>query len=134
MTLIGRCVADSPIRSGRCSHTWASRSRLSARCEPRLSRATAWISSMITQRAVRSIALLRSAVSSRYSDSGVVMTKLGGLRSIAARADCVVSPDRTATRSGGGSKPMSRPMRSISASGPVRFSAMSVARAFSGET
>ena len=88
----------------------------------------------MTQRALRNISRLRSAVSRRYSDSGVVITKFGGLRSIAARADAPVSPERTATRSGGTSKPSSRPMCSISASGAVRFSAMSVARAFSGET
>ena len=100
---MGRCVADRPIRRGRCSQTCSSRSRLSARWEPRLSRATAWISSTITHRAVRSISRLRAAVNSRYSDSGVVTTKLGGLRSMVARADAVVSPERTATRSGGGS-------------------------------
>ena len=45
---IGRCVADSPTRLGRASHSASSRSSVSARCEPRLSRATAWISSTIT--------------------------------------------------------------------------------------
>ena len=38
----------------------------------------------------------RSAVSSRYSDSGVVTRMCGGVRSIAARSFCGVSPLRTA--------------------------------------
>ncbi len=49
---------------------------------------TAWISSTITVRTVRSRLRLRSAVSSRYSDSGVVTRMCGGVRRIAARSDC----------------------------------------------
>ena len=52
---IGRCVADRPTRLGRCSQSASSRSSVSARCEPRLSRATAWISSTMTVSTVRSI-------------------------------------------------------------------------------
>ena len=55
----GRCVADRPMRCGwrpRCrlpaasavAHNRSRRSRLNARCAPRLVAATAWISSMIT--------------------------------------------------------------------------------------
>ena len=47
-------------------------------------------------RAVFSISRERSAVSSRYSDSGVVTRMCGGVRSIAARSVCGVSPLRTA--------------------------------------
>ena len=51
----------------------------------------------MTVRTVRSICRLRSAVSSRYSDSGVVTRMCGGVRSIAARSRLtVVSPVRTA--------------------------------------
>ena len=41
--------------------------------------------------------LARAAVSIRYSDSGVVMRMSGGLRRIAARSRCGVSPVRTPT-------------------------------------
>ena len=62
---IGRWVADRPTRCTGCPATCASRSRVRVRCEPRLFPATAWISSTITVRALRSMARLRSAVSSR---------------------------------------------------------------------
>jgi hypothetical protein len=57
---IGRCVAESRSAPGR-SQSASSRSSESARCEPRLSRAVAWISSTITVRAPRSVSRLRSA-------------------------------------------------------------------------
>ena len=44
----GRWVADRPMRWGGRSHRSSSRSRVRARCEPRLVAARAWISSMIT--------------------------------------------------------------------------------------
>ena len=50
---IGRWVADRPMRWGRAAHACSSRSSVSARCEPRLSRATAWISSTMTVSTVR---------------------------------------------------------------------------------
>ncbi len=62
---IGRCVADSPIRLGRVSHSASSRSSVSARCEPRLSRATAWISSTITVSTVRSASRPLALVTNR---------------------------------------------------------------------
>ena len=109
---IGFCVADRPMRwsrarSDRCSRRTAasSRSSVSARCAPRRVPITAWISSTMTVRAVRSICRLRSAVSSRYSDSGVVTRMCGGVRSIAARSDDVVSPVRTAAVMRGTSTP-----------------------------
>src|SRR6059036_1121254 len=55
----------------------------------------------MTTRAVFSISRERSAVRSRYSDSGVVTRMWGGERSIAARSACGVSPLLTAAvRSG----------------------------------
>ena len=77
---------------------------------------------------------LRAAVTSRYSDSGVVMTKLGGRRTMAARSLAVVSPVRTPTRRAGASSPISAATSAISRSGRSRFSAMSTASALSGDT
>ena len=59
---------------------WSSRSSDSARWAPRRDSSKAWISSTMTICAVRSISRERSAVSSRYSDSGVVTRISGGLR------------------------------------------------------
>ena len=50
---IGFCVAERPTRWGRVSHRASSRSSVIARCAPRLSRATAWISSTMTVSTVR---------------------------------------------------------------------------------
>ena len=59
-------------------------------------RATAWISSTIT--AVVEANIARACeVSIRYSDSGVVISTSGGLRSICARSFCGVSPVRMPT-------------------------------------
>ena len=92
----GFCVADRPMRWGSRSCSAASRSSVSARCEPRLVAATAWISSrMIASTPVR---ISRAPLESmRYSDSGVVMRMSGGWRRIAARSLCGVSPVRTPT-------------------------------------
>ena len=122
------------MRIGRRSQSASSRSRVSARWAPRLSRATAWISSTITVSTVRKAARPRSLVTSRYSDSGVVTTKLGGRRTMSDRWALVVSPVRTATRMSGGENPSSAATAAISASGRSRFSAMSTARARSGDT
>ena len=73
----------------------ASRSSVTARCAPRLVCATAWISSTITH-CVPVKSSRACEVSMRYSDSGVVMRMSGGVRSIAARSRCGVSPVRTA--------------------------------------
>ena len=96
--------------------------------------ATAWISSTITVLAVWSIARLRSAVSSRNSDSGVVIRKSGGRFSMAARSAAAVSPVRTATLIAGAPRPSSAATSAISASGRSRFCQISTASAFSGET
>ena len=134
MASIGRWVAESPIRWGAAAATWPSRSSVSARCEPRLLPATAWISSRITVRTPASRPRERSAVTSRYSDSGVVTRKLGGRLSIAARSDDAVSPVRTATEMAGASRPSSTATSAICRSGASRFWWMSTARAFRGET
>ena len=88
----------------------------------------------MTVSTVRSSSRPLSLVTRRYSDSGVVTTKLGGWRSIAARCELVVSPVRTATRMSGAASPSSAATSAISASGRSRFSAMSTASAFSGDT
>ncbi len=63
---------------------------------PRLVGATAWISSTIT--ASTPVRILRACeVIIRYSDSGVVIRMSGGLRSIACRSFCGVSPVRRPT-------------------------------------
>ena len=100
----GFCVALRPIRwmpcgrpSPRSATSASRRSSVSARCAPRLEAATAWISSTITASTPASIS--RAAeVRIRYSDSGVVTRMSGGLRAIAARSRCGVSPVRIATR------------------------------------
>jgi hypothetical protein len=89
---------------------------------------------MMTVRTARSIARLRSAVSIRYSDSGVVIRKSGGRFSIAVRSAAAVSPVRTATRISGAGIPRSAAVAAISASGRSRFCQMSTASAFSGDT
>jgi hypothetical protein len=68
-----------------------------------------------------SIALLRSAVTRRYRDSGVVMRKFGGRFSIAARSEAAVSPVRTATRISGALMESSAATARISRRGASRF-------------
>ena len=87
-----RCAAGPAV--GRRDWFSLSRSSVSARCEPRLVPATAWISSTIT--ASTPVRISRAPlVSMRYSDSGVVIRMSGGRRRIAARSFCGVSPVRT---------------------------------------
>ena len=87
----GRCVADRPMRcSGRlviCSR----RSSDSARCAPRLVGTSAWISSTMTVSTLRSASRARE-VSSRNSDSGVVIRMSVGSRWNLARSRAGVSP------------------------------------------
>ena len=119
----GRCVADRPIR-------WrlppapdtrrSRRSRLSARCVPRLVPATAWISLTITARMSVRISVPRE-VRSRYRLSGVVMRMSGGVRSIRWRSRWGVSPVRTATDTSGASRPCSAAAAAMPASGPRRL-------------
>ena len=92
----GFCVALRPIRCTSRPAASASRSSVSARCEPRLVCATAWISSTITC-SVPSKIFAAWLVSIRYSDSGVVMRMSGGWRTMSRRSFCGVSPVRRPT-------------------------------------
>ena len=106
----GRWVADRPTRCTGSPTSRSSRSRLSARCAPRLEPATACTSSTITTWTPPSVSRARD-VSMRKSDSGVVIRMSDGDFNIAARSFGGVSPVRTATES---SDPMP-------ASGPRRL-------------
>ena len=89
-------VPGSPIRwAGRSSRS-SSRSRETARCAPRLVSATAWTSSTMTVSTPRN-ASRAELVSSRNSDSGVVMRMSVGRRVKARRSSAGVSPDRMPT-------------------------------------
>ena len=129
----GRCVAESPIRCGSALVRAHSRSRLRARCDPRLVAATEWISSTISQRtdpSMRRAALVRS----RNSDSGVVIRMSGGCRSIDRRTSDGVSPVRMATEMSGADRPADSIWRRIPTSGDRRLRSTSCASAFSGDT
>ncbi len=120
----------------RCSgleHSLSNRSKVIDKCEPRLSRARAWISSTITVSTLRSISRLLAPVSSKYSDSGVVTKICGGRRSMAARWELGVSPVRTAARIGSGCCPAAKAACCNSASGTSKLRWISFDRAFSGE-
>ena len=116
------------MRTGRVLQSASSRSSDNARCAPRLSRATAWISSTIAVRTVDSMRRPLSEVSSTYSDSGVVTRTCGGALTIRWRSACAVSPVRTAVRMSG------TPAARSSASGSSRFLRTSFASALRGET
>ena len=135
---IGRTVAERPMRCGFLPPSRATRSSrrssVSARCAPRLSAAMAWISSTTTVRTPAKSARDRSAVSKMYSDSGVVTSTCGGLRSICCRCACVVSPVRTAVRIALSGSPASPASATICPSGFSRFSRTSFVSALSGET
>ena len=92
----GRWVADRPIRCSGRPHSASSRSSDSARWAPRLLGTSAWISSTITVSTARSRSRAFE-VSSRYSDSGVVMRMSAASRPNCARSPGGVSPVRTAT-------------------------------------
>ncbi len=130
----GRTVADRPIRwAGRRSAVSASsRSRDRARCAPRLFPAMAWTSSTITVSTPRS-ASRAFEVSSRNSDSGVVIRMSGGRADSRRRSSGAVSPVRTATWMSGSATPMAWAVCRIPVSGARRFRSISTARAFSGE-
>lgn len=91
----GRTVADRPTRwAGRSSRS-SSRSRLSARCAPRLVPARACTSSTMTVSTPRS-ASRAAEVSSRNNDSGVVIRMSAPWRANRCRSWLEVSPVRTA--------------------------------------
>ena len=110
----------------------SSRSRLNARCAPRLVPAMAWISSTMT---VRTVDRMHRAleVRIRYSDSGVVTRMSGGCEAMARRSCAVVSPLRVATRIDGGLRPMALHWAAMPASGVSRLRATSTPSAFNGE-
>ena len=100
----GRTVADSPIRCAGRSSSASSRSSETARCAPRLVPATACTSSMMTVRTPVSISRAR-LVSSRNSDSGVVIRMSAPSRAKTRRSPDGVSPERTATEISGRRRP-----------------------------
>ena len=111
---IGRWVAERPIRWNGLPVSRSSRSIVSARWAPRLVPATACTSSRIS--VLTPVSVSRAfEVSIRKSDSGVVISRSGGCRSIACRSFCGVSPVRTATLTSACNP----------ASGPRRFRSMS---------
>jgi len=111
----------------------ASRSRLRARCAPRLVSAIEWISSTITHRTLGRIC--RAAlVRSRKSDSGVVIRMSGGWRSICRRSRGGVSPVRMATVIGDRVAPRRSACKPMPRKGACRLRSMSTVSALSGET
>ena len=118
--------------SGR-SHSAARRSIDSARWAPRLVGTSAWISSTIT------VSIERSAsrafdVSSRYSDSGVVIRMSAGSRWKRARSAAGVSPLRTAIAGATNRSPRAAATCEMPVSGARRLRSTSTASALSGDT
>ena len=131
----GRTVADSPTRcAGRASpRSASSRSSDSARCAPRLFPATRVY--LVHDDGVHPAQGLPACeVSSRNSDSGVVMRMSGGLVASFRRSSAAVSPVRTATRMSGSASPSRCAACRMPVSGARRFRSMSTASALSGET
>ena len=95
--------------------------------------ATACTSSTMTVSTPRRVSLA-CEVSSRKSDSGVVMRMSGGLLASFLRSSAAVSPVRTATLMSGSCRPSRRAACPIPVSGARRFRSMSTASALSGET
>ena len=117
-----------------CSATCSSRSRVSARCEPRLLPATAWISSTMTvvagaQHRPPALGGHQQVQRLRRGDQEVrrLLQHRGAL---GGRG--VPGPDRHLDRRRG--QPSSAATAAISASGRSRFCEMSTASAFSGDT
>ena len=129
----GRCVAERPIRCSGRRAACSSRSSDSARCAPRFVPTTAWISSTITVSTEARKARARE-LSTRNSDSGVVIRMSGGWRSIRARSSCGVSPVRIATTGAWSVSPRRAATAATPASGTRRFRSTSTASALSGET
>ncbi|CAM3902131.1 hypothetical protein ISCU110981_19520 [Isoptericola cucumis] len=129
----GRTVADSPMRWAGRSSIASRRSRLRARCAPRLVPATAWISSTTTVSTPASPARACD-VRTRKRDSGVVTSTSGGRVAKARRSDGGVSPVRAPTViSSTGTSSRAAACR-IPASGERRLRCTSAASALSGET
>uniref|UniRef100_A0A6J7NA15 Unannotated protein n=1 Tax=freshwater metagenome TaxID=449393 RepID=A0A6J7NA15_9ZZZZ len=128
----GRCVAERPMRCGGRAVISSSRSRLSARCAPRLVGASAWISSRITHSTLASVSRADD-VSSRYRLSGVVINRSGGLRSMRWRSLAGVSPVRRPTVGSMNGTPRRSAASLIPCRGALRFFSISNASARSGE-
>ena len=127
-----RCVADRPMRWLGRSVIAASRSSVSARCAPRLVETRAWISSTMTVSMARSRSRAFE-VSSRNSDSGVVMRMSAGARWNAVRSAAGVSPVRMATAGTWRAAPVAAATWAMPARGARRLRSTSTASAFSGE-
>ncbi len=130
----GRCVADRPIRRKGRPAKACRRSRVSARCAPRLLPAKAWISSTITVCTLRRPSRPDAEPISTYRDSGVVTRMCGASLRMAARSFCGVSPVRTAVVMRGAARPCSARAWLIPSSGACRLTRMSLDSALSGET
>ena len=89
--------------------------------------------SMITVCTLRSVSLARE-VSSRNSDSGVVIGMSGGLPASRRLSSAVVSPERPATLILGSGRPRRRTAWRRPVNGARRFRSKSTASALSGET
>ena len=111
----------------------SSRSSDSARCAPRLPPASACTSSTMTVSTPRRVSLAWD-VSSRNSDSGVVIRMSGGLLTSLRRSSAAVSPVRTPTCTSLIPTPSRWAACRTPVSGDRRFRSMSTASAFSGET
>ncbi len=134
---IGRTVAESPMRCAGVPMPFARRSasrrsRLTARCAPRLVAATACTSSMITVCTPRSVSPAR-LVSMRYRDSGVVMRMSGGSDTSLRRSLEVVSPERTPTVTAGAGTPSRLADCPMPIRGERRLRSTSTPSAFNGE-
>ena len=125
----GRWVAERPMRwSSRRACCWR-RSSERNRWAPRLVGTSEWISSTMTVSTGRRISRA-CEVSSRYSDSGVVIRISGGVRSICARSLAGVSPVRMPAWG----TCRAPPCAAIPARGALRLRSTSTAKALSGET
>ena len=122
-----------PIRCAGRSSSASSRSSETARWAPRLVYATACTSSTMTVCTPVSISRAR-LVSSRNSDSGVVIRMSAPSRANARRSPDGVSPDRTATlMSGMGDTAPGRDRADARSSGDRRLRSTSTASALSGD-
>ena len=128
----GSTVAESPMRWTDRPARLSNRSKLSARCAPRLEPAMACTSSTITVSTAESIRRALE-VSSRNSDSGVVTRISGGWLTILRRSCGVVSPLRMPTLTFGDGNPIASHCPAMPANGAWRFLATSTPRAFNGE-
>ena len=114
------------------SRSASSRSRDRARCAPRLPGTSAWISSMMT--VSREVSRSRAFdVSSRKSDSGVVMRMSAASRPKRARSSAGVSPVRIAISGTVIVRLCARATAAMPSSGARRLRSTSTASALSGE-